>query len=113
MANSSQQKHYEHLNILDAKCTSLLQVCAVLAVLQSIPVAAADTPPWIKPFAAASVLVFLLVSFMAVSVLAVDWEPEEKDIRHRTRIYNWCRRCTWLGLVLAGLFVVAALIATF
>ena len=113
MANLSQQELYERLNILDAKCTSLLQVCAVLAVLQSIPVAAADTPPWIKPIAAASVLVFLLVSFMAVSVLAVNWKPSKEDIDKRTQIYTWCRRFTWLGLVFAGLFVVAALIATF
>lgn len=113
MAKLSQQKLYERLNILDAKCTSLLQVCAVLAVLQSIPVAVADTPPWIKPIAAASVLIFLLVSFMAVRVLKIDWEPCDKVIIHRTQIYERCRRWTRIGLVLAGIFVVGALIATF
>ena len=108
MAGLTRDECYERLNILDAKCTSLLQLCAVLAVIQTIPVAASGAPPWVRVIGAASILVFLLVSFMAVDVLSVDWEPCVAVVDRRTRVLDRCRHWTRLGLLLGGTFLIAA-----
>lgn len=111
-AELSQDVCYQRLNILDAKCTSLLQLCAVLAAIQSIPTAATEAPIWVRAIGASSVLVFLLVSFLALGVLAVEWEPSCVEVERRTKAYMRCRNWARVGLLLGAAFVVSALISS-
>lgn len=108
-AELSQQVCYQRLNILDAKCTSLLQLCAVLAAIQSIPTATTAAPIWVRAIGASSVLVFLLVSFLALGVLAVEWEPSCDEVDRRTNVYMRCRNWARVGLLLGAAFVISAL----
>ena len=112
MGDDDKKERYKQLTLLDDKCNILLQVCAVMAALLSIPATVSTASPWVRGIAAVAILTFLAVSFKAVSVIRVDWDPTSEDVKRRTGSYNQCRNGVKLGLILSGLFVVVALIAS-
>lgn len=112
MTELTRNERYERLNILDSKCTSLLQLTAILSAIEVIPIAASDAPTVVKLLGLLSVMTFVAVGLLAVGVLAVDWDPSEDEIKCRTAIYNRCRVLTRVGLVLGGLFATSAWVSS-
>jgi len=102
----TKEERYERLNILDAKCTSLLQLASILSAIEVIPIVAGEAPAYVKLLGLLSVVTFVAVGLLAVSVLAVDWTPSDQEVGRRTTIYNRCRTLTRLGLALGGLFAI-------
>ena len=96
------REFYEQLNILDKKCEVLLQLAGVLLGLNIIPTALRQLPWWAKFSSGVTVLGFLATTIMALAVIWVEWEPNERTLAIRTHFYKCAVLSTGLGLVGMG-----------
>ncbi len=97
------KEFYEHLNILDNKCAVLLRLSGLLLGLNVIPTALKQLAPWTKLFNAIAVFALLLTALLSLTVIWVDWVPDERTLSKRTRIYKGAVVAAGAGLVAMGI----------
>jgi clan AA aspartic protease len=100
-----QKELYERLNILDSKCSGLLQLSSVILALNVIPAVGGKLTGFSQVLSILVAVLFLVTSLLSLYVLQIEWQPTSKTLQRRTMAYRIS-----LVLTVIGLFCVAALI---
>jgi hypothetical protein len=93
-----QEQLYRRLDILDNKCSALLQLSSVVLALNVIPAVITDTSGLALTLTIVVVSLFLLSSVLALSVIWVNWSPTERTLTLRSRTYRVALVATGLGV---------------
>lgn len=105
----SKEELYGHLNVVDIKCSALLQLSGIILTVGAGFLIAGGTQR-ANPTLLASLAVFLIVAFLALSIIRLRWSESTKYLSHmlwsRTTRYNICVYLTYLGLGLIALTII-------
>jgi len=104
-----QDELYNRLSILDSKCSALLQLSSVVLALNVIPATTGDLSGLTLAFSIIVAVGFLLVAFLSLSVIWIEWEPTVKTLSGRTCRYRAAFLLTWLGLLSMLILTILAL----
>ncbi|MDQ3974410.1 MAG: hypothetical protein M3276_08790 [Actinomycetota bacterium] len=90
---------YRKLDILDSKCSTLLQLSSLVLALNVIPVAIVEQSRLALALTVVVAVPFLFSSLLALSVIWVDWAPTQRTVVVRTRTYLIALVATALGVI--------------
>ncbi len=105
---AAEKRLYKQLNILDAKCSALLQLASLVMVLNSIPFAAGGVQDAASALRLCSTLLFFASCIPSIVVLQVDWNPSVELVNKRTRLYKVASALVTAGLICMLAVVIAS-----
>jgi len=95
------------LTVLDSKCSALLQLAAVVLALTMIPASIGKLDGLREVLSIIIAFLFLLTSFLSLSVIWVNWEPSERTLGHRTFSYQVAIVIAAIGLICMAILTVS------
>lgn len=100
---------YERLNILDNKCSALLQLSSVILALIIIPVAFGKLSGLALTLSLSIAILFLVTSLLSLFVIWIIWEPTEVILSWRTGVYRIAVILTAIGLVCMATLIITSI----
>ena len=110
MENKEELKDlYSNLNILDAKCSALLQLSSVILALNIIPAASGELAGLSLKLSLGIAVLFLITSLLSLYVIRIEWEPDEPLLKRRTIAYSIALYLTAVGLIMMAALIIISL----
>jgi hypothetical protein len=111
MVNVMEREEFlRRLTVLDTKCTALLTLSGVVLALNMLAVTLGKMDTMKKIFSIFISLLFLISSFLALSVIWIDWKATDVTLKNRTKAYKLAVIIEAIGLVcMAGLVIIIQL----
>jgi len=101
---------YERLNILDTKCSALLQLSAIVLTIGTIPVTSGQIAGFSLILSLVIASIFLISSLLSLSVIWIKWEASMKTLVWRTYAYKISHTLTAIGLAVIAVLIFALLL---
>jgi hypothetical protein len=100
---------YSKLNILDAKCSALLQLSSVILALNIIPAASGELAGLSLKLSMGIAVLFLATSLLSLNVIRIEWYPDEALLKRRTMAYSIALYLTAVGLIMMAALIIISL----
>jgi len=105
----SHQELYHHLNVVDTKCATLLQLSGIVLMIGTVSLASGVLSTTLRGLLGFIFATFLAISFLSLSVVWLHWSKSAttlvRFLKYRTRVYNLCVALTGVGLVSIAIYV--------
>ncbi|HET54677.1 MAG TPA: hypothetical protein ENN33_05605 [Ignavibacteria bacterium] len=111
--NLKHEELYYHLNVVDTKCATLLQLSGIVLMIGTVSLASDIISNNLLWLLSTIFTIFLVISFLSLSVVWLHWSKSNteliKILKYRTRVYNICVILTAIGLISIAVYVFCTL----
>jgi len=100
---------YERLNILDNKCSALLQLSSVILALTIISATFGKLTGLAVTLSLSIAVLFLITSLLSLFVIWIRWTPTKATVDHRTCMYRIAVILTAIGLICMASLIITSI----